>query len=193
MRKLLSTVFAVLFMSTPVWAATCSFSPPNSKFLNYEPGKGLPVITGPYQFNLTEKPKALLAFDGVMAVYPNKEYISYQLISDEIIAETLSQFTTRVLSAADLDRYLYGVFRLDELNDADQKLIVAMRADLKLECQVQITHYHIGSEVEALLHEGAGSEHRILVLSEKSTHLISVKGTQTKALEVLQSIKKRSL
>jgi hypothetical protein len=194
MRKDPLLTIAVLIFNSAAWADSCVLKPPDSKFLDYHQGKGLRVIAGPYQFDLAERPDALLAFDGVMATYPEKEYISYQLITDNSISEILSQFTTRRISAAQLDSYLYGLDNISDLNKADQKLIDNMRSDLKINCQTQLTKYSIGPELEAIFQEKSASdaEHRILVFSGKSTHLISVKGTRERAEEILQSIRKRN-
>ncbi|OCR24269.1 hypothetical protein AFK24_15190 [Pseudomonas syringae] len=195
MRKVPLLAIAALISSSSAWADSCALKPPDSKLLDYQQGKGLRVIAGRYQFDLTERPDALLAFDGVMATYPKKEYISYQLIPSSSINETLSQFTTRRLSTAQLDRYLYGLDDIADLNQSDQDLIGNMRSDLKIDCQTQLTKYGIGPEVKALFQERSASdaEYRILIFSDKSTHLISVKGTRERAIEILQSIKKRSL
>jgi hypothetical protein len=158
-------------------------------------GGGVPVITGPYQFNLPEKPTALLAFEGVMAVYQEKEYVSYQFVSDKSIAQMLPQLTTRKLSTAALDRYVYGVDSLDDLNASDQELIKGMRAYLNLDCHAQLTLYGVGKGVDVIFQDASRSdaEYRMLYFSNNSTHLISVKGTRERALAVLQSIKKRTL
>lgn len=167
--------------------------PLQSEVLPYKQGNYLPVIVGPYEFNLPSKPSALLAFDGVMATYPNKKYISYQTISTLTIAATLAQFTTRSLSAAALDRYLYGLNSIDDLNKNDQKLINGMRADLKLDCHANLALYHVTPKVEVLFHEALlpELEHKLLIFSENSTHLISINGSKKTVFEVLQSIKNR--
>lgn len=130
-----------------------------------------------------------------MAVFPKKDYVSYQLVADETVAEMLSRFTTRTVSAAAVDRYLYGVDALDDLNQDDQNLIKNMRADLHLNCHARLTRYTVGDGAEVIFQEAtrSDSEYRMLYFSNDSTHLISVKGTKEKALAVLQSIKKRSL
>jgi hypothetical protein len=194
MRKSLIAIAASCLIS-PAWADSCLLPPLQSKTLPYEQGNDVFVITGPYQFNLPAKPTALLAFEGVMAVFPKKDYVSYQFVSDKSVAEILSQFTTRTLSAAAVDRYLYGADPFDDLNQEDQKLIKDMRADLHLDCHAQLTRYTIGDGVEVVFQEAsrADPEYRMLYFSNDSTHLVSVKGTKEIALAVLQSIKKRSL
>jgi hypothetical protein len=194
MRKSLVAIVASCLFS-PVWADGCLLPPLQSKTLPYEQGNDVFVITGPYQFNLPAKPTALLAFEGVMAVFPKKDYVSYQFVSDKSVAEMLSQFTTRTLSPAAVDRYLYGADSLDDLNQEDQKLINDMRADLHLDCHAKLTRYTIGDGVEVIFQEASrpDSEYRMLYFSNDSTHLVSVKGTKEKALAILQSIKKRSL
>ncbi|MDB6143506.1 MAG: hypothetical protein JWP80_2550 [Pseudomonas sp.] len=194
MRKSLIAL-AVSCLTLPAWADTCLLPPLQSKTLPYEQGRDVFVITGPYQFNLPAKPTALLAFEGVMAVFPKKDYVSYQFVSDKSIAEMLSQFTTRTLSAAAVDRYLYGVDSLDDLNPEDQNLIRGMRADLHLDCHARLTRYTVGSGVEIILQEPSrpDGEYRMLYFSNDSTHLVSVKGSKEKAFAVLQSIRKRSL
>lgn len=193
MRNSLLLVIAALF-SLPAWSESCSIQPLLSKDVDYKQGSDLAVIVGPFQFNLPEKPSSLIAFDGAMAAYPNKEYVSYQLISDESVAGTLSMFTTRKISAAALNRYLYGIDPTDNLNTDDKKLIQVMRTDLKLDCQSNVERYRVGTEVDVLLQGSAGRdpEHRLLFFSKDSTHLISVKGSRKKALAILHSIKARS-
>ena len=194
MRKSLVAI-TVSCLTSPVWADSCPLPPLQSKALPYEQGHDVPVITGPYQFNLPEKPTALLAFEGVMAVYPEKEYVSYQFVSDKSAAHMLPQLTTRKLSTAALDRYVYGVDSLDDLNASDQKLIEGMRADLNLDCHARLTLYSVGKAVDVIFHDASRSdaEYRVLYFSNNSTHLISVKGTRERALTVLKSIKKRTL
>ncbi|MDB5984601.1 MAG: hypothetical protein JWQ69_5616 [Pseudomonas sp.] len=194
MRKSLVAIAASCLIS-PAWADSCLLPPLQSKTLPYEQGNDVFVITGPYQFNLPAKPTALLAFEGVMAVFPKKDYVSYQFVSDKSVAEMLSQFTTRTLSAAAVDRYLYGLDPVSNLNQEDQTLINGMRADLHLDCHARLTRYTVGDDVEVILQEPTRSdaEYRMLYFSADSTHLISVKGSKEKALAVLKSIKKRSL
>lgn len=193
MRKRLFVVIAFSLLTPPAWSASCLPKPLQSGTLPYEQGNYLPVVVGPYQFNLPSKPSALLAFDGVMAAYPKKKYISYQTISTLTIAATLAQFTTRSLSAASLDRYLYGLNPIDDLNKNDQRLINEMRADLKLDCQTRLALFHVTPNVEVLFHEALlpDLEHKLLIFSKSTTHLISINGSKKTALEVLQSIKNR--
>lgn len=194
MRKSLITL-AVSCVISPAWADSCLLPPLQSKTLPYEQGRDVFVITGSYQFNLPAKPTALLAFEGVMAVFPKKDYVSYQFVSDKSTAEMLSQFTTRTLSAAAVDRYLYGIDSLGDLNPDDQNLIQGMRADLHLDCQARLTRYIVGDGVEVIFQEPirADAEYRMLYFSNDSTHLVTVKGSKEQAFAVLQSIKKRSI
>jgi hypothetical protein len=194
MRKFL-IVTALSLLSSAAFADTCALPPLQSKTLPYQEGADIAVIAGPYQFNLPEKASALLAFDGVMAVLPGKNYVSYQLVSDDSIAEMLAQFTTRQISAAAADRYVYGVTTIDDLDRHDQKLINSMRSDLHLDCNARLTHYTIGDGVQVVFQEptSTDAEYRLLFFTANSTHLVSVKGSQNQALAILQSIKKRTL
>jgi hypothetical protein len=186
-------VLALSYLSSAVFADTCALPPLQSKTLPYQEGADAAVIAGPYQLNLPEKASALMAFDGVMAVFPGKNYVSYQLVSDNSSAQMLAQFTTRPLSAASADRYLYGVTALDDLDQHDQKLINSMRSDLHLDCRARLTLYTIGDGVQVVFQEPSSTdaEYRLLFFTGSSTHLVSVKGSQEQALAILQSIKKR--
>ncbi|MEA9979891.1 MULTISPECIES: hypothetical protein [unclassified Pseudomonas] len=176
--------------SFSVWADNCEQKKLSFGALPFAQSDGLAVIIGPYQFNLPEAPTALVAFDGILAAYPEKKYVSYQLITNDSVAGALSQFTTKKLSSADLDRYLYGLYSLESLNETDQALVRDMRSDMQLDCRARLTNFAVGYGVEAIFQEATPTdpEHRILLFANDSTYLISVRGAKEMALNVLQTI-----
>lgn len=192
MNKYLITLLVSL-ASFSVWGDNCEQRKLSFGELPFEQSDGLVVIIGPYQFNLPGAPIALVAFDGIMAAYPEKKYVSYQLIPNDSVAGALSQFTTKKLSSADLDRYLYGLYSVESLNEADQALIRVMRSDMQLDCRARLTSFTVGSGVQAIFQEATPTdqEYRILLFANDSTYLISVKGSKDMATKVLQTIRER--
>jgi hypothetical protein len=191
MKRLTALPLVLLSMATASWGQ-CFEETPKSQALPYRQGGELPVITGPFQFDLPGKLTALAATDGVMAILPNRQFVSYQLVTSQSIKETLDTFDTPHLSAAELDSRLYGLLS-SALSPSDQQRLEDIRSDLRINCQ-HLNYYRVGDAVDLIFQEGDSSDapHRILFFSGDATNLITVRGPKEMAMRVLQSIQQRN-
>lgn len=192
MRNFLTTMLALGF-SIQAWSSDCTYSQPDQKTISYEAGQEIPVFAGTYQFNLFGVPKALIATDGVMALYPKGEYVSYQLITQESLDATFKTFNAQHLTPAIFERYIYGLDSMETLGESDQERLASLRSDLGVNCLAEIILYEVGNK-EVIWHEDKSNGlYRLIFFSGDLSHLITIKGDKVEAMTILRSITTRGV
>jgi len=183
------TSIVLLFLPLFALANDCIFSPPKKESFEYKAGRYLPVFLGGVQFDLPGAPKAFVSNGIFIAAYPDKQFVSHQLITSETFPE-FREFFPHIQSVAQVFRLIHGVEPATALTAAQAQELDMLRKAFRLDCKSQVRLFAT-ADVQILLRELTSPEgvFEILVLRQNDVDLIQVRGPESTALEVVRSIR----
>jgi hypothetical protein len=189
--KLLSGFFIALLYAGSSFAGNCEYSSPEPRQLTYQKGAFLPVYFSGFQLDLPSGPMAFLSSEGFVAAYPDNGYIGVQHLDPDTMADSLSRLAKGLTSVSDFYRLIYGVSSSVETK-ADGKELKLQRALLKLDCKSGVAFYQRG-DIQVIFHSASDSTnfHKAMLLNGKNVELITVRGSENFAKQVVASIKRR--
>lgn len=184
------TSIILLFFPLFALANNCVFSPPKEEPLEYKAGRYLPVLLGGIQFDLPGTPKAFLSTDGLIAAYPDRQFVSHQRVTSETFPEFREIFP-HIQSVAQVYRLIYGVEPATALTERQAQELAMLRKVFRLDCKSQVRSFGM-ADTRILLRELDSPEgiFEILVLRQSHVDLIQVRGPESMALEVVRSIRR---
>jgi hypothetical protein len=183
----------LLVTATHAFAESCDYTRPPTVDLPYQEGAYTPVYFSRYQFNLPSKPDVLLSADGIIASYPNRNYIGQQHVEPAPWIDQLNKFTSRPVSVVEFYRLIYGISSTENLNADELKEVQFQRSLLKLDCDAKVIIYHVGGTVDVVfqpMRAGTGF-YTIMLLGDEGVELITLRLPMEEVMQVIASIKRR--
>lgn len=168
----------------------CAYTPPTVEALPYKEGDYLPVYFSKFQLNLPSRPVAFLSTDGFIAVYPNKGSLGIDHVAQRESEEVAPKLAPGVTSISSYYRLIYGVpHSVKAWSDEELAL---QRSVLGLDCRSSVAFFKVDG-VEVLFHKADKIDgiNVIVVLNGDDVELITVRGSEETAVQVIASIKRR--
>lgn len=180
----------LVFTNVALASDQCAYKPPTFEALPYKEGNYLPVYFSKFQLSLPSKPVAFLSTDGFIAVYPNKGSLSIDHVAQRESEEVAPKLAPGVTSISSYYRLIYGVpHSVKTWNDEELGL---QRSILGLDCRSSVAFLKVDG-VEVLFHKADKVDgiNVIVVLNGDDVELITVRGSEETAVQVIASIKRR--